>query len=168
MPASNPLTSIDLLIADAVRLHPFFADIASESIQVFDRPIDVRGEVEGAIDLGKRIWIEPQRSDLQLDYSSGSTRFVRRWLIGFGNDNMAVEEIRILEWKIIQALGRLYNKEHADGSPIMDSETTPLLIEAIRIGGGNPERNPLTDVQAWFDEILVTAELFAPTENITA
>jgi hypothetical protein len=166
MPASNPLTAIDNLVADAILDHPLFANMPPESFQVFDRPIDARGDVEGAIDLGKRIWIEPQRSDVTLDYSSGSTRFVRRWLVSFGNDSMAVEEIRMLEWKLIQALTRLYNLTHADGSPILASETFPLTIQAIKPGGSQPERNPLADTEAWVDEIHVTAELFASTADV--
>lgn len=167
MPVSNPFTAIDNIVASAITGHTLFANLnISGRIQVFDRPIDIRGEIEASADMGKRIWIEPVSSDPRWNFSSGSTQFVEQYRVGFGNGDMKLEEIRQLKWDILQALATLSNLKNPDGTPLDGTATTPLDIQSITIGGSRPERDPLSDPQEWLDEILVTVTAFASTNSM--
>ena len=169
MPASNPFTAIDGLVSDAIVGHALFAGLVSSGrIQVFDRSVDIRGEIEESADMGNRVWIEPVSTGTAWNFSSGSTQFVERYRVGFGNGDMKLEEIRTLKWNIVQALAILAELKHPDFTPISDAETTPFQIQSINISGGRPERDPLSDPQEWSDEILVAVTAFMNTSALTS
>lgn len=167
MASSNPFTAISLVVARAITDHQLFVDLKDAGrIQVFDRSIDVRGEIEESPDLGKRIWIEPVSSDPKWNFSSGSTKIDEQYRIGFGNGDMKLEEIELLRWNLWRALATLSNLRHPDETPIVDGETNPFQLQSIIVGGGRPERDPLSDPQEWKDEILVTVTAFVATNLI--
>ena len=164
MPPSNPLTAIDDIVINAIMGHALFAGLVADGrIQAFKEKIDIREGVEESSDMGKRVWIEPESSTPDWNFSSGSTQFVEKYRIGFGNGEMKLEEIRILKWMLIQALATLSGLRHPDGTQLQDVETMPLQIQSITIGSSRPERDPLSDPEEWNDEILITVTAFAPT-----
>lgn len=161
MASSNPLTDIDILVAEALTGYGGLTALVPVSkIQVWDRTVDIRGEVETAPDLGKRVWVVPGRSTVEMSYSSSSVRWKRRYAIGFGAAGLKVEACREIEFAITKALARLFELKKPDLTPI--TQPTPLEVESISIGDTDPEREPLGDPEEWTDVCDVMVLAFSP------
>ncbi len=161
--ATNPLTLIDDVVADAFRGSAgITAIVPADLIQVWDREVDVRGDVEDAPDLGRRLWITPIASPTDFNFSSGSTRFTRRYRLGFGTGGVAVQACREMEWQILIAARRLHDLQGPDGSPLDAQVIAPLALESASVGTTDPEREPLFDPQEWTDVCELTVVATAP------
>ncbi|MFH1417265.1 MAG: hypothetical protein ABII12_03145 [Planctomycetota bacterium] len=164
---SNPLAEIDAIVAAALtEFEPLTAVVPVGRIQLWDRAVDIRGEVEEASDMGCRIWIVPMDSDPNLPWSSGSARFDRNYDIGFGVGNLLLPQLRGIEWLIYKALARLFELKRADGAtPI--ANPVPFQIESFVPTRSDPERGPLvSDPQEWTDLIGVKATVVTARSNL--
>ena len=164
---SSPLSKIDDIVAQAlIGFGPLTALVPAQKIQVWDRAVDIRGEVEDASDMQARIWVVPMDSNTDLNFSSGSVRFERHYDIGFGVGKLLLSQMRDIEWAIYGALHHLFNLKQPDGITII-TQPDPLKIESIGGGRTDPERGPMVgDPQEWSDLITVTVVAFTARTNL--
>lgn len=160
--STNPLTIIDALVHAALtEFGELTALVPATRIQVFDRSVDVRGEVEDAFDLGGRVWVIPQASSFDLDWATGEVKHLRRYSIGFGVGTMQVGQIRDIERAIQRALARLSAGLKADGTSLT-ATPSGWAVEPALVGPSDPEREPIADPQEWRDVCDVTLTAFEP------
>lgn len=150
MPASNPLTAIDLIIVDQLRYFTALTTIVNANmIQVWDREVDLRDDPEEQQDAGPRVWLVPVRTDPKIDYSSSSARIELIYNIGYGTGRITVESSRLIEWVLIRLAARLYKGIGPTGVALDPNTAAPLLIEKFLTGPCNPDREPLDAPQEW-------------------
>src|SRR5262245_46240146 len=103
MAASNPYSAIDAIVAAAFATHPAVTAILPQAgmIQVWDREIDIRGDLAEAEDAGPRLWIMPDEDggdDWQAANAATNVGLV--YVIGYGTSSMKLSEVRDLQWAI--------------------------------------------------------------------
>lgn len=156
MPASNPYTAIDEMIADNFREDASLLAVCPLAhMQFYDRQQDVRGDIDQSPDLGNRLWIFPLPDEDDWNWSSGCIRIVLKYLVGFGTGKMRMEDNRILKWLVMRGFARLHRLENAAGDPLVPG-ADPFLLESITPGRTNPEREPMYDPEEWMDERELT------------
>ena len=163
---TDPLTAIDNLVRDALtQLEGLTALVRVSKIQLWDRAVDIRGEVETATDMGGRCWVVPVPSELDLNWSSDSVKHVRKYAVGFGVGNLKLEECRKIERQVQRAMARLNKGLKADAvTPI--SHPLPLTIESVAAPKTDPDREPLHDPQEWTDVCDVAVVAFEPYASL--
>jgi hypothetical protein len=153
MSASNPFTAIDAIVAAALTQHAAVAALVSPGqIQIFDRALDIRGNLSEASDVGTRLWIKPLGGEDQFEYSSSSAMFFLDYVVGYGTGTMELEEIRRLAWAVARACGRLFKMKKADGTPLDVTDVSPLVLEAITPGPARTEQDEINDPPEWMEE----------------
>ncbi len=151
MPASNPLTAIDLLIRDQILHLPFLAALWKNAgkVQAFDRKVDIRRNFEDAILAGSRALVVPRGMTISPNFSSGSMRFRLRYDIACYSGKMTIEDIRLLEWGVALACTRLYQGIGPDGSPLDANAAAPLVIETFNVGEVEEDRQRVDMPEEW-------------------
>ena len=174
--ADNPLSAVTTIVKTGLTVDPLIAALIPESrVQVWDRPVDVRGDMEADKELGRRIWIIPRRHTTNLGWSSGSALFVRRYEIGYAAGDLKLIECERLEWLIIRAATLMSNKqlpqEPGTQEPPLPSskamtDPSPLQIEAIGLEDTDPQREPLETPEEWRGVITLVVTLKGPRADI--
>ncbi len=150
MPASNPLTALDVVLVDQLRFFTPLTDIVDPNlIQVWDRAVDLRDDPEEQVDAGPRIWLVPTRLDTKVDYSSSSARIELTYQVGYGSGSITIESARLIEWTLIRLAARLYKGVGPTGGAVGPNSAQPLYIEKALTGACDPDREPLDAPQEW-------------------
>lgn len=152
MPVSNPLTGIDRLATGMLASFPPIAEDAGvepQNIHVWDRVIDFRDEPQQDLDSGKRIWLVPIGTSIDMEATSGSARITQRYHVGYATADRTIESARKCEWALIRLAARLYRSIDAGGAPLDVSELEPMVLDSITTGAIEPDQEPIDAPEEW-------------------
>lgn len=141
---SSALAQLDAVVFNGIKDFPAVAAlIPSARIQIFDRGVDIRGDVAGNPALGPRLQIERVRTTKQFDWSNTTARYERRYAVRIGTGTTQDCVGANIEWVIDAAVLNMFNKLNADGSPRVDP--LPWEIETILAVASDPHRDLVFD-----------------------
>lgn len=147
----NPITSLRLLVASVPTSYaPFLTAIGGvKNVQIWDRAVDVRGDLKKSAGAKRRLQLRPTASDLDFNWSSGSARFARRYAIDVYSTGTEVAPVEYLEWLLWKGYGYLFDQRlPGSDDPIVVPE--PLILDSISLTAADPDREDLDgETEGW-------------------
>ncbi len=147
---SNPLTDLRLLVATAITGNAAIVDAAGGSghIQIFDRPVDARGDLRKKRKVSPRLQMNSEDGESNFDESSSSARVDRLFSFEVRKKGLDLEAMEWFEWQILRSLAFLYMNRQVD-SPAELGEPSPLTILSIKATRNDRELIPINDPDTW-------------------
>ncbi|MBE7507799.1 MAG: hypothetical protein HS101_16150 [Planctomycetia bacterium] len=152
MANENPLTSLRLMIGESLTTFQPLVDAVggAHNIQIWDRPLDIRGDLSDAETGSRRLQMAPEGGRWAFNASSGAVDFERRFMIEMYSDSTTdAAPPEYLEWLVIIAMAFLWEGLYPEtGSPLVVPE--PLIIDSIGVVEAKEDRDPLgADTEKW-------------------
>lgn len=147
MPVINPMSKVDLLLANALRGYAVLLALVGDAsrIQIWDQVIDPV-EMEKAGTIGNRVWIAPIKTPMVLGDANTSARVSFWYRVGFAAGTQALNDVRRLQLPIYQALGLLYMFKGPDGTPFnAGTIADPFILDNVEIADCDVEREVAGD-----------------------
>jgi hypothetical protein len=148
----NPWTELRLLVGSALTEYAALVTAigGANNIQLYDRAIDIRGDLKKSNAGQNRAVLWPADNELELDWAGHAARFRRVYAVEILSRGKQPKPIEYFEWLIIKGVARLYMGKKADGSGDNWTAPAPLVIQAITITRADPDRDQVnSDTDQW-------------------
>lgn len=141
------------MLADGLKaFQPLMDAIGGEhNFQVWDLPIDIRGDLSESETGPRRIQMAPDGGRWAFSQASGAVDFERRFAFEiYSNDTTDAASPEYVEWLLIVAMAYFWEGLYPAQGGIPIEVPEPLIIDSIGVVEAKQDRNPfVADTENW-------------------
>ena len=146
--------------------------VGARVVQIFDRPLDIRGDLEESDTAALRAALLPGDATWDLAYSNGSAAFARNYTLMLHADTTSdIRPAEYVEWLAFKGVVFLYHgKMPGTDTPITDAamDPAPLILDGIRVGNVDLERKLALEAEyeGWMAACEIVVSGTCPFEDV--